>query len=49
MEAKSKDEGVIATGTGLLYKIIKKGDGKISPKETQTVIVHYKGAIATSM
>lgn len=49
MKQKSKEEGVIATGTGLLYKIITQGSGTVSPKPAQTVIVEYRGTVAMSM
>lgn len=38
----AKREGVKTTPTGLQYKIIEPGTG-LSPKETDTVVVHYKG------
>jgi FKBP-type peptidyl-prolyl cis-trans isomerase FklB len=39
-----KKEGVITLPSGLQYKIIKEGDGKV-PKSTDTVTVHYRGAL----
>lgn len=38
----AKREGVKTTPSGLQYKIIEQGTG-ISPKENDTVVVHYKG------
>jgi len=38
----AKREGVKTTASGLQYKIIEPGTG-ISPKEKDTVVVHYKG------
>jgi FKBP-type peptidyl-prolyl cis-trans isomerase len=38
----AKREGVKTTSSGLQYKIVEAGTGA-SPKETDTVIVHYKG------
>ena len=43
-ENKSKP-GVITTKSGLQYKVIKRGSGSISPKATDTVVVHYKGTL----
>ncbi|SFN76233.1 FKBP-type peptidyl-prolyl cis-trans isomerase [Xenorhabdus japonica] len=40
----AKKAGVIETKTGLLYKIEKEGTGK-APKEADTVVVNYKGAL----
>ena len=41
---KSKS-GVITTKSGLQYKVDKRGKGTRSPKETDTVVVHYKGTL----
>lgn len=43
MENKKKP-GVVETTTGLQYKVIREGTG-ISPKETDTVTVHYRGKL----
>lgn len=44
--AKNKQEkGVITLPSGLQYKVLKAGDGKVSPKATETVSTHYKGAL----
>ncbi len=40
----SKKEGVITLPSGLQYKVIKEGTGNI-PKSTDTVSVHYRGAL----
>jgi FKBP-type peptidyl-prolyl cis-trans isomerase FklB len=37
-------EGVQQTASGLLYKVVKKGDGA-SPKETDMVRTHYRGRL----
>jgi len=42
-ENKTK-EGVITLPSGLQYKIIKEGSGA-TPKKTDTVTVHYRGAL----
>ncbi|MDC9607084.1 FKBP-type peptidyl-prolyl cis-trans isomerase [Xenorhabdus griffiniae] len=40
----AKQAGVVETKTGLLYKIEKEGTGN-APKETDTVVVNYKGSL----
>ena len=42
-ENKTK-EGVVTTGSGLQYKVIKQGDGA-KPKASDTVTVHYRGTL----
>jgi len=39
-----KKEGVKATASGLQYKVVKEGTGA-QPKETDTVIAHYRGTL----
>ena len=43
MEKLTKD--ATTTQSGLAYKVIKKGKGKIHPEVTSTVKVHYTGAL----
>ena len=44
LEENAKKEGVITTASGLQYKILSSGDGKM-PKESDTVTTHYKGTL----
>lgn len=41
---KEKEEGVIKTESGLLYKVIKEGTGK-RPSATDKITCHYKGSL----
>lgn len=43
LAANAKKDGVKVTSSGLQYKTIKPGAGKVSPKATDTVKVHYHG------
>jgi len=36
---------IYATGTGLKFQVLKRGDGKFSPNITDTVTVHYTGML----
>ncbi len=40
-----KKTGVITLESGLQYKILKSGTGKVSPKATDTVVTHYHGTL----
>lgn len=44
LEKKKSEKGVVATESGLAYKIIEQGAGA-APKLTDTVEVHYKGTL----
>lgn len=39
-----KQKGVVALPSGLLYKVVRKGDGAL-PTDTSTVEVHYEGKL----
>lgn len=45
LEVNKKKEGVITLKSGLQYKVIKSGSGKVSPKATDTVSTHYHGTL----
>jgi FKBP-type peptidyl-prolyl cis-trans isomerase FklB len=44
LEENQKKEGVTALPSGLQYKVLKDGSGKL-PKMTDTVTVHYRGTL----
>lgn len=37
--------GVVTLESGLQYKVLKSGTGKVSPKTTDTVVTHYQGTL----
>jgi peptidylprolyl isomerase len=45
LQQNGKVEGVITTATGLQYKVLQKGTGKVHPKASDTVKVHYHGTL----
>jgi FKBP-type peptidyl-prolyl cis-trans isomerase len=45
LENNKNQPGVTTTGSGLQYQVISSGSGGISPANTDTVIVHYKGTL----
>jgi FKBP-type peptidyl-prolyl cis-trans isomerase FklB len=45
LSANKKKEGVITLKSGLQYKVLQNGKGKVSPKLTDTVVTHYHGTL----
>ncbi|MFA6136450.1 MAG: FKBP-type peptidyl-prolyl cis-trans isomerase [Sulfurimonas sp.] len=45
LAANKKKEGVVTLDSGLQYKVLKSGTGKVSPKATDTVVTHYHGTL----
>jgi len=45
LETNKKKDGVVTLESGLQYKVIKSGEGKVSPKLTDTVVTHYRGTL----
>lgn len=43
MKNKAKEKGVIKTSSGLLYKVIKKGNGVKPTSEESVARIHYEG------
>ena len=41
----AQHDDVVKTKSGLLYKVLKKGNGGVSPTESQVVTVHYEGKL----
>ena len=46
LAAKKKEEGVKELNGGVLYKVLKAGDGDKKPAATDSVIVKYEGRLA---
>ena len=44
LKENSTREGVVVLDSGLQYRVVEKGTGK-SPKQTDTVMVHYRGRL----
>lgn len=45
LEENKTKEGVKVTASGLQYKVLTQGKGTVTPKDTSTVKVHYKGTL----
>merc|ERR1719382_1747409 len=45
LEEKSKEEGVITLKSGLMYKVLKSGEGKFHPTADSPCMCHYKGTL----
>jgi FKBP-type peptidyl-prolyl cis-trans isomerase FklB len=45
LESNKKKKGVTTLPSGLQYKVLKSGSGKIHPKATDTVVTHYRGTL----
>ena len=45
LEANQKKEDVKTTASGLQYKILEKGDGKVTPSLSDKVQIHYHGML----
>ncbi|MDR0559232.1 MAG: FKBP-type peptidyl-prolyl cis-trans isomerase [Prevotellaceae bacterium] len=45
LENNAKNPGVVVLPSGLQYKIVKQGDGKIKPRLTDNIEVHYRGTL----
>merc|ERR1719436_569946 len=45
LEAKAKEEGVVTLPSGLLYKVLKKGEGKYHPTADSPCDCHYAGTL----
>lgn len=48
LEKAAKEKGVEKTSSGLVYKSLKEGSGE-SPRETDTVKVHYRGTLTSGV
>lgn len=45
MARNAKLPGVVSLPSGIQYSVMKKGDGKVSPTVTGTVVVNYRGML----
>ena len=42
---EANEEGVVKLPSCVLYKVLKNGDGKVSPNKNSVVTVHYTGTL----
>ncbi len=45
LASNKKKKGVITLASGLQYKVLKSGNGKVHPKLTDKVVTHYHGTL----
>lgn len=45
MARNAKQPGVVQLPSGIQYSVLKRGDGKVSPTVTSTVVVNYRGML----
>ncbi|GGD09855.1 FKBP-type peptidyl-prolyl cis-trans isomerase [Aquisalinus flavus] len=45
LDENAAEEGVMATGSGLQYQVVEKGNGTATPDATDIVEVHYRGTL----
>ena len=45
LEAKSKEEGIVALDNGVLYRVLEEGHGTKRPTPRSIVYVHYTGRL----
>ncbi|MBQ8070552.1 MAG: FKBP-type peptidyl-prolyl cis-trans isomerase [Bacteroidales bacterium] len=45
LSAKAAEEGVTVLDNGVMYKVLEKGSGKVCPKPSGIVYVHYTGRL----
>ena len=45
LEAKSKEEGIVALDNGVLYRVLEEGHGTKKPTPRSIVYVHYTGRL----
>jgi len=45
LEAKEKEDGVIKLPSGLMYKVLQKGNGKVHPLVSTPCDCHYEGKL----
>ena len=45
LEAKAKEDGVVTLESGLMYKVLRDGDGENPPKASTSCECHYEGKL----